>query len=238
MRIQKRKVLSKSSVTRRILKVVLMERLALSFTQEGFAQTDFGFVRKHSTDVLHIFRLTFLDGVGPSGKLGWRIDPGAAVRLEAVEKLYHLTSGFNLKDQRGTATIGNSVGGYLAGRSSACEFAIDSEEQIDDVLAQISEVFHKFALPYFAKYSTLSAIDAALNEKPTEKTPHRTAVRHAYYGTIVAKLMGRKDYPELVRIYTEVLTNQDRGFYLKRFLDLLTALENQPPMTAERGVLA
>lgn len=231
-------MLSKSSVTRRSLKVVLIERLALSFTQEGFAKTDFGFVREHSPDVVHIFRLTFLDGVGPAGKFGWRINPGAAVRFEVVEKAYHLASGFSPENQKGTATIGNSVGEYLAGRSSACEFAIDSEEQIDGVFARISEVFHKFALPYFAKYSTLSAIDAALNEKPKEKTPHRTAVQHAYYGTIVAKLMGRKDYLELVRIYTDVLTNQDRGFYLKRFLGLVSALENQPPMTAERGVLA
>jgi hypothetical protein len=46
---------------------------------------------------------------------------------------------------------------------------------------------------------------------------------------IVAKLSGRPDYDELVRIYTDMMRTVGKGFYLERFEALLRSLEAVHP---------
>ena len=88
------------------------------------------------------------------------------------------------------------------------------------------QVFRTFALPYFEKFVSLAAIDAELNDKPTERTPNRGSPwLRCSTGLIVAKLVGRPNYQELIDIYTEVVSGNAKGFYLKRFQALVQSLE-------------
>ena len=45
-------------------------------------------------------------------------------------------------------------------------------------------------------------------------------------GIIVAKLVGRPDYEQLAAFYLDVMTRDNKGFYLKRFQPLLKSLES------------
>ena len=126
--------------------------------------------------------------------------------------------------------MGGSVGSFVGRSNRSCEFLLESDREIDAVAEGIVRIFEEFALPYFEKFSSLDAIDAELNRSPQEATPNRVApwLRCAT-GVIVAKLVGRPNYPELVAVYSEILSRSDKGFYLKRFQALLKTLETIGP---------
>lgn len=87
------------------------------------------------------------------------------------------------------------------------------------------KVLHEFAIPYFNKFASVYAIDAELNSRPTERTPNRGFPwLRCSTGIILAKLVGRPDYDTFVKIYSDVLTRSNEGFYLKRFEALLDSL--------------
>ena len=76
----------------------------------------------------------------------------------------------------------------------------------------------------------MQAIDAELNDDPSKKTPHRSlAWFRCSTGIIVARLVGRADYEKLAEFYTEVMTQDNKGFYLTRFQNLLRSLESAEP---------
>jgi hypothetical protein len=205
------------------LKTAMFESLVAPLRGHGFtlrASRD-QFVRRHD-DVTDIFQLTCLDG-----KPGLRVQPGVAVRFDLVEEIFHRTSGFEVKHQKDTPTIGSKVGNILSGSNRTCEFQIESRAHLQRATEGVLSVFLEFALPYFEKYSSLQAVDAELNTRPTERTPNRIApwLRCAT-GVIVAKLTGRTDYDELVRVYTDVMKHSDRGFYLARFQALVESLKS------------
>lgn len=212
------------------LKTALFDALCRQLAKYDFtfkAKVD-NFVRQHD-GTLEIFQITCLDG-----KPGYRIQPGVAVRIEQVENIFHQTSGFESKHQKDTPTMGSSVGILLTGDSRSCEFLLETESEVQSITKKIMDVFHDFALPYFERWGSLTAIDAELNDKPTERTLHRAlAWFRCSTGIIVAKLLDRPDYDQLAAYYTEVMTQDNNGFYLKRFQALLESLES---VEAESGL--
>jgi hypothetical protein len=149
------------------------------------------------------------------------------VRVEQVESIFHQTSGFESKHQKETPTMGSSIGILQSGDSRSCELVLESDSQIALVAEKIADVFREFALPYFERWGSLAAIDAELNGKPAERTHQRPlAWQKCSTGIIVAKLVGRTDYSQLVAVYTEVMTQDNKGFYFKRFQALVKSLES------------
>jgi hypothetical protein len=123
--------------------------------------------------------------------------------------------------------MGNSVGIFLTGDSRSCEFRFESKSEVGIIAEKIVHVFRDFALPYFEQWGALLTIDAELNDKPTERTHHRPlAWGRCSTGIIVAKLVGRSNYDQLAAFYTEVMTQDNKGFYLKRFQALMKTLES------------
>jgi hypothetical protein len=208
------------------LKVRLFESVRRQLIGHGFvlnAVRD-NFVRRHD-GITDIFQLTCLDA-----KPGYRILPGVAVRIERVENIFHETSGFERKYQKDTPTMGTRMGSLLTGSPRACEFLLESESEIASVTEMIVGVFREFAPPYFEKWGSLAAIDAELNDKPGERMHNRAlAWFRCSTGIIVAKLVGRHNYGELVAFYTDVMTRDNKGFYLKRFQALVKSLESVEP---------
>jgi hypothetical protein len=179
------------------------------------------FIRRRG-QVTDLFQLVCLDG-----KPGLRIQPNVGVRIERIENIFHQTSGFEPKYQKDTPTMGNSVGIFLNGDSRSCEFLVESKSEAAPTAEKIAGVFREFALPYFERWGSLAAIDAELNDKPGERTHQRAlAWFRCSTGLIVAKLVGRPDYEQLVAFYTEVMTKDNKGFYLKRFQPLVKSLES------------
>jgi hypothetical protein len=182
------------------------------------------FVRRRN-GVADIFQLVCKDA-----KPGWRIQPNVAVRLEQVEEIFHRTSGFEPQYQKDTPTMGGSVGHFLKGSGRACEFLLTSNSDVAPVAEQVTRVFEEFAIPYFERWASLTAIDAELNDKPLEPTLQRSlAWFRCSTGIIVAKLVGRSDYEQLAKLYSDVMARDNKGFYLKRFQALLKSLEAIEP---------
>jgi hypothetical protein len=204
------------------VKKEVLESVFADVSRLGFAlkASKDSFIRA-ANGISDVFQLVFLDG-----KPGWRIQPNIGVRIEKVEEIFHRTSGFDSKLQQDTVTVGGGVGNILSGDNRSCEFGVVSESEVPAVSKEVGRVFTEIALPYFERFHSLSAIDAELNGKPTERTPNgRAPYLRCATGVIVAKLIGRPNYDELVNIYTEFLRQSDRGFYLKRFQSLVESLQ-------------
>jgi len=209
------------------LKTALLESIRVELTGAGFiSKTPKETFYRRYNGIVEVFQLVCLDG-----QSGWRIQPNVGIRIDCVEEIFHRTSGFDLKYQKDTPTIGNAIGAMVSGDNRACEYLLEKRSEVVSVTEKIVRVFHAFALPYFARFNSLAAIDAELNDKPTERTPQRVVpwLRCAT-GVIVAKLTGRINYNQLVEIYTDVMSNSEKGFYFGRFQALVKSLEEKSPI--------
>jgi hypothetical protein len=211
---------------RKQLKRSLFELLATPLAIDGFKlKASKNCFRRKRNGVTDMFQVICLDG-----KPGWRIHPEVGMRIERVEEIFHQTSGFELKYQKDTPTIGGGVGNLTAGDNRACEFWLEDSSALSSVASNILDVFNQFGLPYFEKFGSISAIDKELNSNPTERVPNRALPwLRCSTGVIVAKLSGRSDYDELVHIYTDMMRRVSKGFYLERFEALLRSLEGVHP---------
>lgn len=152
-----------------------------------------------------------------------RLHPTLGIRFDKVESIFHRTSGFE-PQFHGTDTVGLHLRNVRG--PNGYEIQLHSEFDVPSVVRRLMEIFHADAEPYYAKYSTLEAIDRSLNERPRERTVHSILPRQrCSAGVIVAKLLGRDDYEELVSIYRETLQQEAKGFYLPRFEALVQDLE-------------
>jgi hypothetical protein len=175
--------------------------------------------------ITDLFQLVCLNDVP-----GYRVQPNVGIRIEIVEQIFHKTSGWDPKSQKDTPTIGAGIGNIMAGDNRKCEFRVKTEADASPAAEKIENVFREFALPYYQKYGSLQAIDAELNSHPQERTPHRGyGWLRCSTGIIVARLVGRPNYEALAEIYTKVITEVDRGFYLKYFMPLLESLKTIDP---------
>ncbi|HEY1548554.1 MAG TPA: hypothetical protein VGG28_12070 [Kofleriaceae bacterium] len=172
------------------------------------------------------FQLIFVSKRGLRRQL---VSADAGVRFERVETIYHTISGTEPKYMVDTVTVGTSLRSTLEGNARRCEFILEREDQLAAVRDSIVSLFRDIAIPYYATYSSLPAIDHELNTEPLVRTPAR-GVRwtRSAYGIIVAKLVGRHNYRELVDVYRGVLRKAD-GFHLPRYEALVQQLEAVEP---------
>lgn len=211
-----------TAATKTQLRRAIFESIAAPLKRDGFELkvSKNTFIRKQD-DGLDIFMLVCRDG-----KPGLRVQPEMGRRIHHVEQIFHKTSGFEPKFQKDTPTVGGAVGEIVYNHGRDCEFLVELESEVSSTSEQILKIFYTFALPYFEKYKSLTAIDAELNDKPTERTPNRAATwLRCATGVIVAKLTGRPDYEQLAKIYTDVMRRVGGGFYLERFLALVKSLD-------------
>jgi len=203
-------------------KAKLFESLRSRLDDEGFAyRKQKGWFLRRGADSTDFFQLVCLKSPG-----GWRIQPNVAVRIERVEEIFHRTSGFEARYQKGTPTIGGSVGAITRTHNSDVEFRLESDSDVVSVAEEILTLFRSIGLPYFERFHSITAVDHELNDDPTRRTPHRAAPwLRCSTGLIVAKLINRPNYHALLDIYTQVLSRSDGGFYLSRFQALQQDLE-------------
>lgn len=216
-----------SSGNKKKLKEALYSALSPQLQKTGFSQTKGSdrYVREHD-DSIDTLQLVWLDHGD-----GWRIQPNAGIRYERVENIFHGTSGFEEQYKKGTSTVGAAIGVIAGGTAGTCEFLLESLSQVEPVATGIVSAYEEFGAPYFDHWSTLESIDAELNEKPSEKAPHLRGGPTWFRcstGVIVAKLVGRPNYDDLVSFYTGVMAKDNKGFYLKRFEALVDLLKTLP----------
>ena len=82
---------------------------------------------------------------------GYRIQPGAGVRIENVEDLFHKTSGFSRRDAAFTNTMGCPIGVLMGGTARTCAVRLESTAGLASAVIQIMEAFREL------RYRTLNA---------------------------------------------------------------------------------
>lgn len=119
--------------TRKTLKEALYNTLSPVMLGNGFklrSRQD-AYVREHEGRA-DIFQLVFLEHDS-----GWRVRPHVGVRYEQVENIFHQTSGFEQKYQKGTSTVGAPVEAIVAGTARAYEYVLESSSQLDLVANEL-----------------------------------------------------------------------------------------------------
>jgi hypothetical protein len=158
---------------------------------------------------------------------GFRISPSVGVRFEEVEKILHRTSGYERAQQKESTTVGIDLW-RVFGRDQY-QVTLKDEADLATATSRIVAIFCEKTEPYFAQFSTLAAVDSAINDQPSADCVHRdsTSLRCST-GLIVAKLVGRQDYDQLASIYLDIVRNK-ASHELPKFELLLNNL-------AKRGV--
>jgi hypothetical protein len=153
------------------------------------------------------------------------VQPTVRVRVDAVEEVFHRTSGFEKKYQPDTPTIAVTLQN-LARDPLTYEYVVGDPADVGVVIDQLESDFDKVALPYFERYSDLRMIDVALNENPEADSVHYLMdYLRCAHGLIVARMVGRPNYRDLVEVYRRKLAQISNGFYLPKFEALVADLE-------------
>jgi hypothetical protein len=111
------------------------------------------------------------------------------------------------------------------------EFIIDKEENISEPQRNILKYFQTVSLDFYRRYDSLEKIFQLYSGYTTKE---ETLVRQnaSWYDKtlILAKVLGKKEYPELVKEYREKVKHWDQGIYLPTFEKVVSALESYPSM--------
>lgn len=174
------------------------------------------------------------------------VGPGVSISVEPIEWFYHRTSYY--ADTRYGATAPASIG-RLMGKLSDPYWNVTSERSLGRAVKQITKMFEKYALPFYATYSNLEALDREINGQP-ESFEYWMGGGHpaerSSRGVILAKLLGRPDFDNLCAIYDRQIHKLSPNLWwphLKALIsdlrengDLLVEMWNSPPQVlAERG---
>ena len=193
--------------------------------RQGLSAEDFDFddasqcFAKRSGDFVQQFQMAFADVRGRLVCV-----PEVGVRSELVEEIFHRTSEYSESNSASTATLGVSV--KLLTGSEDFDLVLVDTDDVDPAIDRAKSAFRDVAVPYFAQYCSLKQIDAALNDNPEEPCIHMLNERaRCSRGLIVAKLLNRRNYSELVQIYDRKVARAGAMTYKKYFRPLVAELE-------------
>jgi hypothetical protein len=202
-------------------KAAVVAALSPELTARGFryqASTD-RFVRNPAADCTHALHILFTESAPFV-----RLDVHIAVRLDAVEKIFHRTSGYEKKYQSGTPTMGGAIDAITG--NPQLRMLLEPHQERTQARAQLlSDTMLEFYEAWFTRFSDIANIDHELNDDPLRDTPNRPLPwLRCSTGIIAACMRERPDYPHLADAYVGVLRAISNGFYLPRFEMLLADL--------------
>ena len=206
-------------MTNRELRNTLLELLAAEFASDGFVLTKAAACfTKRLPDGWHQFQLVFL-----VRSAGWEIKPGLLLRKHVVETIYHQASYFEAKYHPTTATIGLPLE-KLARQGPTVSFDLTTEADITSLVQELVVLFRQVALPFFAQYDQLQAIDQELNKEIGESLfswPNRGSI-----GLIIAHLVTNPRYEQLEKSYRIYYKQLSNGFYLPEYEGVMEAIKS------------
>lgn len=160
--------------------------------------------------------------------LTWTVRPVAMIRLNAVEEIFHKTSGFEERYHRTSYTIGCTLTEYLTGVSDLYErLEFRDDVEIEYLALELFARFNNDAKPYYEKFANVEAMDRLLNDQPDIHSIHGgVEPLRCQRGLILAKLARRVDYDHLEQVYRAKLESFNDGFYLPAFENLRLLLRS------------
>jgi hypothetical protein len=210
----------------------LTEGLQLFFEPRGFtyAKAHQAF-RKKDGDLRFSFGLNlFLHADS------FTIRPLAAIRHEAIERIFHLTSGAPDTVQRDSGTV--LWHWALEKRTpSPHSFTVDRSSRVADGVEFSTHFFLEWVEPFFREHSDLAAISNSFNDG--RRVLHAEAAPDCFNllgrALIAAKLAKRGDYDALKNEYLRAFETRKSSHPLSSFGALIRGLDevseqSQPPV--------
>jgi hypothetical protein len=168
-----------------------------------------------------------------SGSQGVEIEPAIGIRSETIERIFHQTSTFAPQYHSGTSTIGASLVNLEGVGLREYRCPITTDDDVLPVVERLMVLFETKAIPYFERYRSLEAIDHLLNDQLDERVPGCSfGLPRETRGLIVAKLVDRPNYQELVEFYRSRIVKVSSGFHVPQFEALVVSLEALQPAAA------
>jgi hypothetical protein len=165
------------------------------------------------------FQLNFLNRSN-----GWDIDFGMLIRLNEIEKIYHVGSYFEEKYHSTTSTIAIDIGTYLNDEDSYRIF-LDEDSELDEFYTMTVRLFKEVALPFFEKYNSIQELDNAINVEEG-KSIFSGYKYEGNLGIILAKLANNSKFDFFENKYRNYYKEFCEGFYLKEYEDVLKAVKD------------
>lgn len=156
-----------------------------------------------------------------SGSL--KITPVALVQVKPVQWFYNRSYQRGTEAARQSGAIGVELKALLD-VSNEIEWYIHTERDIPCAVAEVAAVFREHVIPFFQRYSTIEAIDEALNSKPRKECLVSIYPARAAEGLIIAKLLGRPDFDKLAKFYERKVKREWSGVDLPEFQALVKDL--------------
>lgn len=157
---------------------------------------------------------------------GYEVYVSIGIRNDKVENIFHLTSGFEVKYQKYTPTIGVFISEYETTKNH--RYQLHLPDDIPVVVNNLIDDYSGIADKYYKDFDDVIVMDKLLNDSPAQYCVHKPAMPlKAQTGLILAKLSGRKNYVEVEKIYKSILEEMDDGFYLQYFNPLSINLKQQ-----------
>jgi hypothetical protein len=173
-----------------------MDAHGFEFKRGHFQKTDL------SKNIKYVFSVGAL-----RWSYGFEVTPYVQITFGEVEKIL---IDLGVVDKNYSVTIGNETGNIATSKDGSVigtkeeRFVISEDKDIEKVIRELKRVFRQIALPYYEKYNTLQILDKILNDIPLQVCVHAPFLpSKRMNGLVVAKLIKRSNYEELVSIYTE-----------------------------------
>ena len=208
-------------MTNRELRNALLVALSSELIPYGFvlnkSQAEF---TRRAADGWHKFQLIFL-----MRSNGWEINLGLLIRKNLVESIYHQASYFEPKYHKTTPTVGLSVE-TLINDGQEHRFQLRTISDLTPCFEGILNLFNQVAIPFFAKYNSIEALDREVNVE--NRSSIFSWINQGSIGVILAKLVGNPKYVSLKKKYHSHYKKLSDGFYLPEYEGVVNALESRP----------
>jgi hypothetical protein len=149
-------------------------------------------------------------------KTYWVIEPSIRIRINSVEDLYHESSGFEPRFQKGTPTIAAPISKII---NETCTQRLD-ENNIAEVVNYFDLHFHKHALPFFEKYREPQNIEHLINSSDVNADLYSGPIDKGSHALILAYLYNRGIMKNVYEKYLLYYQKFSKGFYLRRYEEL------------------
>jgi hypothetical protein len=154
------------------------------------------------------------------------LEPALSIRDDAVERVFHRTSGFDPRFQAATPTISFAFS-RISPDLNLFRYEVVDALSLSKATANIISDFQTFGLPFLQKNNSIAALDRLLNANPSEDSPYyKMDYLRCAHGLILAAMVGRANYNELESAYRKSMESFAQGFYHDRFEALVSDLRS------------
>lgn len=154
-----------------------------------------------------------------------RVEVSVAVRFDEVEATYHRVLQTPAKYTKLTNTLWIPADALSGWPLEDCHLRLCEQPDVERASERVLTFVERFAEQYWSKHESLAEASAELNTRPENLTPHCAPPARAFYGLIVARLLGKPRWDELVAEHRDATSKIDRGFHDERLDRLIVELE-------------